>query len=72
MRFMMQYDPGHGDYSKERHDLFRALTLDELLHAIERDEGTKTTTMVPSGATAGPISVTTPAGTATSVGSFTP
>ena len=39
MRFMMQYDPGHGDYSKERHDLFHALTLDELLHTIERDQG---------------------------------
>ena len=26
MRFMMQYDPGHGDYTKERHQLFAALT----------------------------------------------
>src|SRR5436190_2829604 len=25
MRFMMQYDPGHGDYSKERHELFKSL-----------------------------------------------
>ena len=38
MRFMMQYDPGHGDYSKERHELFAALTLDELLDAVEHDE----------------------------------
>jgi hypothetical protein len=22
MRFMMQYDPGYGDYSKERHEIF--------------------------------------------------
>ena len=38
MRFMMQYDPGHGDYSKERHEIFAALTLDELLDAVERGE----------------------------------
>ena len=31
MRFMMQYDPGRGDYSKERHELFAELTMDELL-----------------------------------------
>ena len=36
MRFMMQYDPGHGDYSQERHEIFAALTLDELLEAVER------------------------------------
>ena len=34
MRFMMQYDPGHGDYSKERHELFATLTLDELFEAV--------------------------------------
>ena len=38
MRFMMQYDPGHGDYSKERHGIFAALTLDELLDIVEHDE----------------------------------
>ena len=36
MRFMMQYDPGHGDYSKERHEIFAPLTLDDLLRGIER------------------------------------
>lgn len=36
MRFMMQYDPGHGDYSKERHEMFAALTIDTLVDAIER------------------------------------
>ena len=35
MRFMMQYDPGRGDYSKERHELFDGLTMDELLKTIE-------------------------------------
>jgi hypothetical protein len=33
MRFMMQYDPGYGDYSKERHEIFADLTMDELLEA---------------------------------------
>ena len=38
MRFMMQYDPGHGDYSKERHEIFASLTLDALLDAIEQGD----------------------------------
>lgn len=36
MRFMMQYDPGYGDYSEERHAMFAELTIDELVTAIER------------------------------------
>jgi len=36
MRFMMQYDPGHGDYSKERHTLFDDVRLEDLPDAIER------------------------------------
>lgn len=35
MRFMMQYDPGHGDYTTERQEIFRTLTLDDLLEAID-------------------------------------
>ena len=35
MRFMM-YDPGHGDYSKERHQLFGALTIEELIESVEQ------------------------------------
>jgi hypothetical protein len=35
MRFMMQYDPGHGDYSRERHEIFATLTLDELAKSVE-------------------------------------
>lgn len=35
MRFMMQYDPGRGDYSKERHELFATLRIEELLAAVE-------------------------------------
>jgi hypothetical protein len=36
MRFMMQYDPGHGDYTKERQEIFAYLDLDELLGAVRR------------------------------------
>ncbi len=36
MRFMMQYDPGHGDYSRERHDLFADLELEDALDSVER------------------------------------
>jgi hypothetical protein len=36
MRFMMQYDPGHGDYSTERQDLFADLGLEDLLEIVER------------------------------------
>jgi hypothetical protein len=41
MRFMMQYDPGHGDYANERHELFAALTLDDLLNIIEHDRASE-------------------------------
>jgi hypothetical protein len=34
MRFMMQYDPGHGDYTKERQEIFAGLEIDELLGAV--------------------------------------
>jgi hypothetical protein len=36
MRFMMQYDPGHGDYTKERQEIFGDLDLGELLGAVRR------------------------------------
>jgi hypothetical protein len=31
IRFLMEYDPGHGDYVEERRELFRDLTLDEAI-----------------------------------------
>jgi hypothetical protein len=34
MRFMMQYDPGYGDYSRERHDLFATLTIEDLVDSM--------------------------------------
>jgi hypothetical protein len=35
MRFMMQYDPGYGDYTEERRQIFAGLTIDGLLEAID-------------------------------------
>ncbi len=37
MRFMMQYDPGYGNYSKERHEIFGSVTLEELETEISRN-----------------------------------
>jgi len=38
MRFMMQYDPGHGDYTKERHEIFADLELEDLLASIRKQD----------------------------------
>ena len=38
MRFMMQYDPGHGDYTKDRQEIFADLELDDLLVSVKRQE----------------------------------
>jgi hypothetical protein len=35
IRFLSQYDPGYGDYTKERRELFADLTMDEALRRIE-------------------------------------
>ena len=35
IRFLTQYDPGVGDYTKERRELFARLTPDEALRRIE-------------------------------------
>jgi hypothetical protein len=34
MRFMMQYDPGDGDYTRERQRIFENVTFDEIRDAI--------------------------------------
>jgi hypothetical protein len=40
IRFLMEYDPGRGDYVEERRELFRNLTLDEVIaRAKERSGG---------------------------------
>ena len=36
MRFMMHYDPGHGDYTQERHELFADLEIEDLITSIRR------------------------------------
>lgn len=38
MRFMMQYDPGHGDYTKERHEIFADLDLEDLLASVRQPD----------------------------------
>lgn len=38
IRFMMQYDPGRGDYTEERTALFADLTIDEALAEARRLE----------------------------------
>jgi hypothetical protein len=40
IRFLMAYDPGHGDYVEERRELFRDLSLDEAIaRARQKDRG---------------------------------
>jgi hypothetical protein len=34
----MQYDPGHGDYTKERAELFADVELEDLIASIRRQE----------------------------------
>jgi hypothetical protein len=36
IRFLLEYDPGHGDYVEERRELFRDLTLDEAIARARR------------------------------------
>jgi hypothetical protein len=38
MRFMMQYDPGHGDYTKDRLAIFADLDIEDLLASVRRQE----------------------------------
>jgi len=39
MRFLMEYDPGRGDYVEERRDLFRDFTLDEAIARAREKSG---------------------------------
>lgn len=36
VRFIQQYDQGFGDYSKERHELSKGLTVDDIFSQIEK------------------------------------
>ena len=39
IRFLMEYDPGRGDYVEERRELFRDLTLDEAIARAREKSG---------------------------------
>jgi hypothetical protein len=36
VRFMQQFETGHGDYAKERHEWVDATSLDDIREAVER------------------------------------
>jgi len=38
MRFLMQYDPGHGDYTEERRTLFADLSIEDVIAEIRQHE----------------------------------
>ena len=42
IRFLMEYDPGHGNYVAERRELFRDLTLDDALARARRRSDRRT------------------------------
>ena len=42
MRFMMQYDAGHGDYPGERQEIFADLDVENLLVTVRRQESGST------------------------------
>ena len=39
IRFLMEYDPGRGDYVDERRELFRDLTLDDAIERARQKSG---------------------------------
>ena len=39
MRFLMQYDPGHGDYTLERRALFAGVSVDQALEEMRKHGG---------------------------------
>ena len=39
IRFLMEYEPGRGDYVEERRELFRDFTLDEALTRAREKSG---------------------------------
>ncbi|MCK4342430.1 MAG: hypothetical protein KAY37_11985 [Phycisphaerae bacterium] len=36
LRFLQQFDPGHGDYTKNRHSWLDHLTVDEIAESIKK------------------------------------
>ncbi len=37
IRFLMEYDPGRGDYVRERESLFAGLTIEDALRAMREE-----------------------------------
>ena len=42
IRFLMEYDPGRGNYVEERRDLFRELTLEDAITRAREKPGGRT------------------------------
>ncbi|MBN1426167.1 hypothetical protein JXA88_16575 [Candidatus Fermentibacteria bacterium] len=42
VRFIQQFEPGTGDYTRERHAWLEGVSLDELVRQAERSEGEDT------------------------------
>lgn len=40
-RFLQQFDPGHGDYTQERHVLLDGLSLDQVVQSVEEAQPKK-------------------------------
>ena len=38
LRFIGQFGPGYGDYTKERKELFKGLSLEDLFEEMDREE----------------------------------
>jgi len=41
IRFLQQYETGHGDYSSERHQWLDQLSVDEILDQLKEQRKTK-------------------------------
>ncbi len=40
-KFILLYEPGEGDYTKERRELFKDITIEEIMKDIEKLKQTK-------------------------------
>ncbi len=41
VRFLNQFSPGYGDYTKERDDLFKDIGIDEIVRDMKKFQGEK-------------------------------
>jgi len=40
-KFILLYEPGEGDYTRERRELFKGITIEEIMKDIEKLKQTK-------------------------------